>query len=108
MAKLLNINNKIFNEQLITALKTLISITIKKKPIIPKSSQHELYTLKPYGAFAVLIEKLERLMPKKTISIITFNYDLAIDYALENKNINYGYYLIIAYLGTCLMDQVLI
>lgn len=88
MAKLINkfpgdvFNNKAAIDHLIKSLKRVIYITLEKStPLVTESTESLPLPTGSYGQLAELINTIkekELMVP----TIITFNYDLAIDYAL--------------------------
>ena len=72
-------------EDLIRALKVLIVQTLEKTVRFPYESR-EIKSPLPYDEFAGLLRHLkENTRPLQRVSIITFNYDIAPDYALYRK-----------------------
>jgi hypothetical protein len=80
-------------DNLIESMKIVILKTIEetlKLPVINNKPGSPI----PYGEFSEIIEKLRhKVDPKHNIAIITFNYDLACDYALYLNGINVNYAL---------------
>jgi hypothetical protein len=96
MAKLLN---KMPNfrpkeiDNLIKSLKRLIVVTIEKKLKLPRRD-HNVYPPEPYDEFIDLVKKLStKSIPKQEVSILTFNYDIALDFALHAKRMGPNYCL---------------
>jgi hypothetical protein len=77
----------------IDSLKRVIVTTLEQTTMFPaKGSQ--ISSPPPYGEFANLIKYLvDDAFPKKTVSVITFNYDMAIDFAFYYAGINADYSL---------------
>lgn len=77
--------------QLSKAMRQLIVKTIEKTIIFQKSPESPVPP-KPYMEFSELLYKLHfSSKPKQTVSVITFNYDMCVDYALYSKNIHFDY-----------------
>lgn len=77
----------------IEAMKRLISVTIEETMRFPVGNNGVRPPI-PYESFADLVQHLrEKSLPKHRVSIITFNYDLACDYAFYYAGIPYGYAL---------------
>ena len=68
--------------RLTAAMKTVIVHTIEETLRIPLGHQNALLVPEPYQAFVELVQFLRKeASPSQTVAIITFNYDLAIDFA---------------------------
>ena len=83
--------------KLINDLKALIAVTIESSLQFPLNT-HPIQSLpriespKPYDSFSHLIYQLmNEIRPQKTVSIITFNYDIASDFALIKRDIPIDY-----------------
>jgi len=78
---------------LIDDLKTVIVETLESTLLFP-NMPNGIRAPKPYPEFAKLIEKIIRnsRLPR-TAAVLTFNYDIAIDHALECEDISYSYAL---------------
>jgi len=77
--------------QVIRSLKELIVTTIETTLVFPVIHA-KLAIPRPYGNFTKLLDYLtHEATPRQTISIITFNYDIAIDLALYLSGIRYDY-----------------
>jgi len=77
--------------RVIQSLKEVIVTTIQKTMVFPVV-QARLAIPSPYDSFAELLSYLTlEAKPTQTISIITFNYDVAIDVALYLSGIRYDY-----------------
>ena len=63
-------------------LKRVIVGTLAHSVQFPTSSG-QLRPPKPYGAFCEMLAKVQQGPPRRTVAIITFNYDIALDYALQ-------------------------
>jgi len=72
---------------------TLIVRTLELSIPFPVSDQH-IYPPPPYDDFAKVLKKLVDEQKDFKSSIITFNYDLALDYSMHHQGIPYDYYLI--------------
>lgn len=81
-------------EEAITAIKILILKTLEQTIKFEYHSERT-WPDKTYNSFAGLIKQLRD--GHKTCSVITFNYDLALDYALHFHNLPYDY---------CLSDEI--
>jgi hypothetical protein len=79
--------------ELINSLKEVIVGTLEQTIEIPLHS-NQVESPKPYGEFSNLVSYiLDDAYPKRDISIITFNYDIALDLALYVQDIKYHYAL---------------
>ena len=77
---------------MIQALKKVISKTLETTLRFPVVSG-QIHSPEPYDKFVKVLRQLEReSRPQQSISILTFNYDIALDYALQfaRFNVNYG------------------
>jgi len=78
---------------LVKSMRTLIVVTIEKSLKFPVSNGN-LKVPEPYEQFASLLKKLKsKAIPSQEISILTFNYDLATDHALQSHNLGCDYCL---------------
>ena len=78
---------------LLTSMKRLIVVTIEKTLKYPFSSGHAKEA-EPYREFCKLLKDLKDTRNKAPdVSIITFNYDIAIDHALHYHNLGPDYQL---------------
>lgn len=72
-------------QSLISAIKSLIVSTLESRIMVTVSGER-LLTPKPYGQFVEFVSNLVRpsntLPQTKAVSLMTFNYDLALDAAL--------------------------
>ncbi|MEW6529573.1 MAG: hypothetical protein AB1473_01980 [Thermodesulfobacteriota bacterium] len=76
---------------LIQDMKILIAATIEHTLLFPAKPGDISYP-PPYESFVELIKYLRDIaIPRKTVSIITFNYDIAIDFALHKCSLNVDY-----------------
>jgi hypothetical protein len=74
-------------EAAIEALKRLIACTLEQTIRFPISSGH-IEPPPPYGDFAKLLKHLtDDAYPKRTVAVLTFNYDMAVDYALSSNRL---------------------
>ncbi len=96
MAKVLGLS---YGEQpdyicgLLSDMKTLIARTVEGTLLFKIRDERADFPVQ-YEEFADLIEQLtKKVSPPKTISVITFNYDIATDWALAKKDLLYRYYL---------------
>lgn len=79
--------------QVVDALKLLIAVTIEQTLEIPWVSGGP-HAPEPYGEFVDLIDRLTREAdPHRTVSVLTFNYDLACDYAFHQRRAPLDYAL---------------
>ena len=70
-------------EAMIQALKKVIAITLETTLRFPVESGR-IVSPKPYDQFVKILRQLEQeAKPAQSISILTFNYDIALDYALQ-------------------------
>jgi hypothetical protein len=75
----------------VAALKILIVKTLEERLLFP-GSDHRVGVPPPYGEFARLLNRLRtRVTPTHSVSVITFNYDLAVDIALFHGNLGPDY-----------------
>ncbi len=78
---------------LITSMKRVIVVTIEKTLEFPFSSKRAREAL-PYGAFCNLLKEIrDNSMEKPGVSIVTFNYDIALDHALHINRLGPNYHL---------------
>ncbi len=80
------------SESLLKTIKLFIFITLEKTIEFPVHSE-KVYPNENYEALVKLMKELnESGLPQNKCSVITFNYDLALDYALNyyNSSVNYG------------------
>jgi len=78
-------------EQLESAIRFLILRTLEKN-IMFKLARDEVRPSEPYGRFVELINHVSK-QKTNSASVITFNYDLALDYALKYYGIPFDYAL---------------
>jgi hypothetical protein len=79
-------------DAIVESLKVVIGTTLERTIDIPWSHGGP-HPPAPYGQFVKLLRHLrEDARPARTVSVITFNYDLACDFAFHNGRIpvNYG------------------
>jgi hypothetical protein len=77
--------------QVIQSLKEVIVATLENTVVFPTRNTR-IGIPPPYDSFTNLLNHLtQEAKPKRTISIITFNYDIAIDAALHISRIPYDY-----------------
>lgn len=79
-------------ENLPDAMKTVIVFTVENTLPFPVMDGHPTAP-PPYELFADLVQLLRaNAVPPQTVAVITFNYDVAIDYAFHRYNmlVNYG------------------
>ncbi len=82
-------------KSLLSSLKRLILETLTQSIIFPQSVKIELQYRQPsypYGLFATLLNEI-KMSNKYNISLITFNYDISLDLALNLLVLPYGYCL---------------
>jgi NAD-dependent SIR2 family protein deacetylase len=81
--------------EITSSLKELIVVTLEQTILFPFStSRSSPDPPPPYPEFLSLIKYLKAIaMPPQTVSIITFNYDMAIDYALHLERLGPDYCL---------------
>lgn len=78
---------------LVQSIRRLIVVTIEKSLKFPVSNGN-LKVPEPYDQFASLLKKLKsKAIPPQDISILTFNYDLATDFALQHYDLGCDYCL---------------
>ncbi len=80
-------------ENLVAAMKSIIVATIESKLEFPVSSdQASIYSPYPYDSFVEMLQNLKtKSVPKQDVAVITFNYDLALDYAFYKEQIGIYY-----------------
>jgi hypothetical protein len=78
-------------EKLISSIKKVICYTLERTTKIPIDSEGGLITSRPYVKFANIVAQL--IKEKRDCSIITFNYDLGLDYSLRRRQIPLNYCL---------------
>lgn len=103
MAELLGCLGDLSSEEtegLPSALKHVIRVTLEKSVMLEWSrsntNEFSLYQLQPsetYKRFASTVKDLSEKLGENDVSIITFNYDLCLDYALYHSSINVDYCL---------------
>ena len=78
---------------LIADLKTVIVETLENTLLFPNTPDG-MKAPKPYPEFAKLVEKIIRnsRLPR-TAAVLTFNYDIAVDHALECEDLSFSYAL---------------
>jgi len=80
-------------DDLLTAMRAVIVKTVEQTLMLPVRTQHA-YPPVPYEDFGKLVQFLvQEAMPRQTVSIITFNYDVAVDYALHHQSTQVQYAL---------------
>ncbi len=89
-------------EELYNSIKVFIAVTLEETILFDSGQSNPGYQpTSDYLAFALLLKDLEKIHKKRDSklrsSIITFNYDLALELSLHNQTINYKY---------CLSDEV--
>lgn len=78
-------------KKLLGAMKTVIVSTIEKTLLFPVRGQ-QVVAPPPYESFAKLVYDLRRAATRRqTIAVITFNYDIAVDYAFYHFRIPVEY-----------------
>ena len=78
--------------QAIAALKTLIVETLESTIIFPISQNNEFLSTQTYGAFSQLLVDLRNIaIPRRSVSVITFNYDIALDLAVHRRGLGPDY-----------------
>jgi len=80
------------NETL-ASLQKVISFTLEKTIRFPVVEMR-VKPPKPYQEFAELVQHLQRdAIPNQTVAVITFNYDVAVDYSLHHNSLrpDYGF-----------------
>jgi hypothetical protein len=78
----------------IAALKTLIVRTLEEKIEFPAGPRGEFLPTASYASFAdLLISMRDKAEPRLSFSVITFNYDIALDMALLKRGMGPSYAL---------------
>lgn len=74
------------------AMRTVIAVTVENSMVI-KSSGEQALPPEPYYDFAYLVRHLVSSHPRHEVTIATFNYDLAADYAFNFASlpVSYGF-----------------
>lgn len=81
-------------DSLITALKTVIATTLEATLRFDrKKSSGTTAAPRPYPQFVDLLHKCRAMSPSYNPVVITFNYDLALDYALQQGGLPARYFL---------------
>src|ERR1051326_1249539 len=77
-------------DQVIEALKTVIVVTLERT--IPFPYNGMLQTPDPYQDFVALLSALQQTaLPSHRLAVLTFNYDICVDFALTQEfDIHYG------------------
>jgi len=80
-------------DNLVAAMKSIIVATIESKLEFPVSSdQANISSPYPYDSFVEMLNNIKtKSIPKQDVAVITFNYDLALDYAFYRQQINFFY-----------------
>lgn len=80
-------------DRLVESLKMVISRTIESTLIFPVASKR-VQSPEPYGTFAELVKHLrDEARPKQSVAVLTFNYDLACDFAFHQYGVHADYAL---------------
>lgn len=75
------------------ALKQLIATTLEQTLVFPIQSGR-IVAPKPYEAFADLLNHLRKeAHPQRTVAVLTFNYDMAADFAMHRHHLGPDYCL---------------
>jgi len=78
---------------LLSSMRTLIVKTIELTLLLPVKEQ-QVHPPTPYGLFSDLVDfLLKKASPKRSVAVITFNYDLATDYAFHYSGVPFTYCL---------------
>lgn len=78
-------------DELIFSMKTLIVKTLAKTIKFPKT-ETRFFPPKPYNKLAEIISlSTTKVSPPRSVSVITFNYDMAIDYTLYFNKLSPNY-----------------
>lgn len=78
--------------EVIASLKKVIMVTLERTISYPSDGYSSYKAPAPYPAFVELIKDLtSKGIPKNKVSIITFNYDIALDYAFYKAGIKPRY-----------------
>jgi hypothetical protein len=79
-------------ENLVMAMKAVIVNTIEQTVAFPISGQYGIGVPSEYADFADLLTSLrENTTPKEDVAVVTFNYDMALDYAFYKARIEPSY-----------------
>jgi len=79
-------------DEIIECLKTVIVVTLEQTIKFPCNGT-SIHAPPPYEAFAELVKTLLRkVVPSHQVAILTFNYDICVDYALYQRDfqVHYG------------------
>lgn len=91
--------------KIISALKKVIVRTLEKRIEFPVVDQGYIIGPPSYTVFSQLLRKLkERSVPSQTVSVITFNYDIALDIAMSRESLGPDYIVEMAPNGTQQVD----
>jgi hypothetical protein len=74
------------------AMRRVILRTLELRMVLPVRD-HNAWAPPPYGRFLTLIEKMKEMKHLSPVSVITLNYDLALDYALYRRHADIDYCL---------------
>lgn len=80
-------------DELVAAMRVLIVRTLEETVTFPVGGDNSIRPPKPYDKFVGLVKSMrEKWSPERTVAVITFNYDIALDYAFnfEGQPIDYG------------------
>jgi hypothetical protein len=78
-------------DAVIDALRTLIVVTLERTISFPYSD-YTLHTPRPYGEFVDLLQRLrQEVQPSHKVTLLTFNYDICIDFALYKQGLDVHY-----------------
>jgi len=78
---------------LIKSLKVVIYRTLEESIKYKVDKHYYIHPPNDYDKFSKTILEIQSLTPRKNITLITFNYDIALDYSLFRNNLipNYGF-----------------
>lgn len=80
-------------ESLVAALRRLIVRTLEQTVRMPVDSGRSILAPPPYGEFSELISDLRGQQPRHNVAILTFNYDLGVDFGLHRHGVSIDYAL---------------
>jgi len=82
-------------DMLVNAMRQVIVETVEKTFLLPHiHANKNPIPPESYGNFISIINRITKsIIPKTNVAVITFNYDMALDYTLYLRNIPYNYSL---------------
>lgn len=79
-------------DRLVASMKLMIVKTLEQTVRLTVGNQgRSVLPPRPYGQFGELVAKLRSSQPRHDVAILTFNYDLGVDYGLHKANVAVDY-----------------